>query len=106
MSEVLHFKDPAYIERIRSKRDRIVATLTGLENGTLFVVYEKGHTTAREVAERLGISPAAANNRLDALVKAGVLLREREVVGPPKGGHFYRYLNPPSLPPAGTEGTT
>jgi DNA-binding Lrp family transcriptional regulator len=83
------------MEYLRRKRVRIVATLRGLEDGTLWIVQEKGHATPREVADRLGITLAAANNRLARLVEAGVLLRERVPVGPPTGGHFFRYLNPP-----------
>lgn len=64
---------------------------------TMLAAYELGTFSAPSLAERLGIKPAAANNRLKTLLRCGALARRQHV--PERGGNEYRYLAPAA--PAG-----
>jgi hypothetical protein len=52
-----------------------------------------GSFSVNELAERLGLSAQAANNRLTQLVRVGALSRSRVV--PSRGGREFRYEVPP-----------
>jgi hypothetical protein len=68
-------------------------------NSTLRVAWPMQHFTANEVADRLGISAQAANNRLKALVARGALHRALTV--PAGGGKEFAYTVPePEVSPA------
>lgn len=56
---------------------------------TLRVASELGSFSARDLAERLGLTPQAANNRLRGLLASGAVVRERIV--PDGGGKEFRY---------------
>jgi hypothetical protein len=59
---------------------------------TMLAAYELRTFSAPSLAEHLGIKPAAANNRLKALLRCGALARRQYV--PERGGNEYRYLAP------------
>jgi hypothetical protein len=59
---------------------------------TMLAAYELGTFSASSLADRLGIKPAAANNRLKTLLRCGALARRQHV--PERGGNEYRYLAP------------
>lgn len=56
---------------------------------TFSVAVELGRFNARELADRMGLKPPAANNRIKALAEAGALVRAREA--PARGGRQYSY---------------
>ena len=57
--------------------------------GTLMAAVEMQSFSAGQLAERLGITPQAANNRLKLLVASGAVARERAV--PDGGGKEFSY---------------
>jgi hypothetical protein len=56
---------------------------------TFDAALELGEFTARELADQLGISLPAANNRIKSLTSAGAVIRERS--DPTQGGRQYLY---------------
>lgn len=56
---------------------------------TFAVAAELGRFGARDIAERLGLTAPAANNRIKALADAGALVRARGA--PARGGRQYSY---------------
>jgi hypothetical protein len=58
----------------------------------MHIAYRRGQLSATELADELGISTQAANNRLNALFKRGALRRARVV--PRGGGKEFRYVVP------------
>jgi hypothetical protein len=63
-----------------------------LLNDTLSEAWAMGQFTASELAERLRVSPQAANNRLKALVSRGAL--RRALIVPSGGGKEFVYTVP------------
>jgi predicted transcriptional regulator len=51
-----------------------------------------GQFSVTEIAERLGVTPQAANNRIKALLRTGALSRQRS--DPARGGREYLYRVP------------
>jgi predicted transcriptional regulator len=90
---------PSEAERIRrlyAQMERLKAELTAVETGTLPLLEERGELVATELADALGVSVQAANNRLVALVRAG--LAERVRVNPVRGGKRFVYRAESSSP--------
>lgn len=75
--------------RHAAHRHAVIAN--ALENGTYDVLmsYDQAYVPVGYVAERLGVSPQAANNRLMKLVNAGVVRRQYAKVA--TGGRGYEY---------------
>jgi hypothetical protein len=65
-------------------------------NETLQQAWELGKFSAMDMAERLRVSPQAANNRLKALVGRGAL--RRMLIVPPGGGKEFVYAVPEEEP--------
>lgn len=61
-------------------------------NSTMEAAQRLGSFTALQLAEELGLSPQAANNRLKTLARAGALARTRVV--PSRGGKEFAYEVP------------
>jgi hypothetical protein len=71
-------------------------------NETLHEAWELGRFSALHIAERLHVTPQAANNRLKALVDRGAL--RRMLVVPPGGGKEFVYAVPEEgMSPTGDE---
>lgn len=69
---------------------------------TVQAAYEFGRPfAASEIADKLRVTPQAANNRLKALLRSGALSRVRIV--PERGGKEFMYVLPLPLPPNGTK---
>lgn len=61
-------------------------------NSTMHAAQRLGSFTALQLADELGLSPQAANNRLKTLARAGALARRRVV--PSRGGKEFAYEVP------------
>jgi hypothetical protein len=59
---------------------------------TMEVAFSLGDFSVHQLAERLHVSPQAANNRLRALTRSGALHRHR--INPRHGGREFRYRVP------------
>ena len=81
--------DPIYFHR----REALVhlSIANAIEMGTLdaLLAYEHAHVPAAWVAERLGITPQAANNRLSKLERLGICRRRARIVA--GGGRLWEY---------------
>lgn len=75
-------------------RPRLLGDSSPHLDETMLAAQELGTFSAGTLADRLGIKPAAANNRLKALLRSGALARRQHV--PERGGNEYRYLAPPT----------
>jgi predicted DNA-binding transcriptional regulator len=80
------------VRRLERTIERLRAEVNGILGGELLLLEERKELLAEEVAQELGISPQAANNRLRALVRVG--LSDRVRVDPKRGGKRYLYALP------------
>lgn len=78
-------RDP---RELRQEAARLQATANAIEDGTWGALVD-GRRTAAEIAEAVGGSPQAANNRLKHLYELGLLDRVRAPL--PGGGRSFVY---------------
>lgn len=80
------YRDP---RELRAEADRLRATADAIEDGTWDFVCEASDRRPVALAERLGVSVQAANNRLRRLYDIGLADRERVAVA--GGGREFSY---------------
>ena len=93
IAAVLKLRKRACLELTDSGDVRVLGHLSAPHKETLHFAIERGSVTAADVAERFWEKPnmTAATNRLNALVSAGLVLRDVEQGGP--RGARHRYLS-------------
>lgn len=95
---VLKLRKRACLEATDPNRVRVLGHLSAPHEETLRFAIAEGTVTAADVAARFWKDPnmTAATNRLNALVAAGLLLRDVEQGGPRGARNLYRsFINPP-----------
>jgi hypothetical protein len=94
---VLTLRKRVCLEMTESGHVRVLGPLSPPHQETLRFAIERGSVTAADVAERFWTEPnmTAATNRLNALVAAGLLLRDVEQGGPRGARNRYAsFINP------------
>lgn len=95
---VLTLRKRACLEMTESEQVRVLGPLSPPHQETLRFAIERGSVTAADVANQFWEKPnmTAATNRLNALVAAGLLLRDVEQGGPRGARNRYAsFTNPP-----------
>lgn len=81
--------DTERIANLHAQRARLAAELSAVEDGTLPWIEGRSSTTPGDLAEAFGISQQVANNRLNKLLRVGLLHRWRVPVN--GGGKAFAY---------------
>lgn len=78
------------LAKLRRQRERLNAEIAGIENGSLIALESTDRDiTTDELAQTLSVSRQAANNYMAALVRVGIIQRNRISVD--GGGRAYGY---------------